>query len=228
MAYSDQWPLLRDRLSKAAMLCPWGDPLTGLIVLEYPMHILHFKAIQHFGSGEIFLWLLPTIDMPAAVLVMWLNLVPLTSGPGCSKLMTLLVNISLKFIYFLLKKCEKLLQRKSFSHFFNKKITVFGYKVVQHLMSWPLNELIKLRMLWTTGPRWFQMEFESNQFSGLRDVWNCWNMSDLGQRSKNDLQYQCLHVHMYLFSWQYISKSSIFPKNSYTIAFSVHSNVFWQ
>ena len=51
------------------------------------------------------------------------------SGPGCSKLTTSLVNVSLKFQmlipeicqYFLLKKCEKLLQCKSFSHFFNKK-----------------------------------------------------------------------------------------------------------
>ena len=51
------------------------------------------------------------------------------SGPGCSKLTTSLVNVSLKFQtliseiwqYFLLKKYEKLLQCKSFSHFFNKK-----------------------------------------------------------------------------------------------------------
>ena len=49
-------------------------------------------------------------------------------GPGCSKLTTSLVNVSLKFQtlisqicqYFLLKKCEKLLQCKSFSHFFKK------------------------------------------------------------------------------------------------------------
>ena len=52
-----------------------------------------------------------------------------SSGPGCSKLTTLLGNVSLKFQtllsdihqYFLLKKCEKLLQCKSFSHLFNKK-----------------------------------------------------------------------------------------------------------
>ena len=49
-------------------------------------------------------------------------------GPGCSKLTTSLVNVSLNFQklfsqicqYFLLKNCEKLLQCKSFSHFFNK------------------------------------------------------------------------------------------------------------
>ena len=48
-------------------------------------------------------------------------------GPGCSKIMTLLVNILLKFQtliseicqYFLLKKCEKLLS------FFQQKISVY-------------------------------------------------------------------------------------------------------
>ena len=52
-----------------------------------------------------------------------------TSGPSCSKLKASLVNVSSKFQtlisqicqYFLLKKCEKLLHCKSFSHFFNKK-----------------------------------------------------------------------------------------------------------
>ena len=51
------------------------------------------------------------------------------TGPGCSKLTTSLVSVSLKFQtlisricqYFLLKKCEKLLHCKSFSHFFSKK-----------------------------------------------------------------------------------------------------------
>ena len=64
-------------------------------------------------------------------------------GPGCSKLTTSLVNVSLNFQklisqicqYFLLKKSEKLLQCKSFSHFFNKNISVFDYKVVKHLTS---------------------------------------------------------------------------------------------
>ena len=64
-------------------------------------------------------------------------------GPGCSKLTTSLVNVSLNFLklisqicqYFLLKKCEKLLHCKSFSHFFNKNISGFSYKVVKHLTS---------------------------------------------------------------------------------------------
>ena len=56
---------------------------------------------------------------------------------------TSLVTVSLKFQtlisnicqYFLLKKCEKFLQCKSFSHFFNKNISVFGYIAVKHLKS---------------------------------------------------------------------------------------------
>ena len=46
--------------------------------------------------------------------------------------------------YFSFKKYEKLLQ----CSFFNKKnVSVFCYKVIKHLTSWPLNELIKLTML---------------------------------------------------------------------------------
>ena len=55
------------------------------------------------------------------------------SWPGCSKLTTSLVNVLLKFQmliskicqYFFMKKCEKLLQCKSFSHFFQQKISVY-------------------------------------------------------------------------------------------------------
>ena len=65
------------------------------------------------------------------------------SRPGCSKLTMSLVNVSLKFQtlisqihqFFLLKKREKLLHCKSFSHFFNQNISVFGYRVVKHLTS---------------------------------------------------------------------------------------------
>ena len=70
-------------------------------------------------------------------------------GPGCSKLTTSLVNELLKFQtlisqihqYFLLKKCEKLLHCKSFSHFFNEKFVSQGswvrYPVWQHTFVSP-------------------------------------------------------------------------------------------
>ena len=65
------------------------------------------------------------------------------SGSSCSKLTTSLVNETLKFQtlisqicqYFLLKKCEKLLQCKSFSHFFNRKYQCIWLRVVKHLTS---------------------------------------------------------------------------------------------
>ena len=75
---------------------------------------------------------------------------------GCSKLTTSLVNVSLKFQKLISKMHQYFCWKnvcKSFSHFFNKNISVFGYKVIKHLTSWPLNELVKLTMLWTTGPR---------------------------------------------------------------------------
>ena len=82
------------------------------------------------------------------------------SGPGCSKLTTSLLNVSLNFQilisricqYFLLKKCEKLWQCKASLIFSTKNISVFSHEVVEYLTSWPLNELVNLRVLWTTGP----------------------------------------------------------------------------
>ena len=83
-----------------------------------------------------------------------------TPGPISTKLTTYLVNVSLKIKmlisemceYFLLKKCEKLLQCKSFSYFSIINISVFDYIAVKHLTSWPPNKLVKRMMLWTTGP----------------------------------------------------------------------------
>ena len=80
---------------------------------------------------------------------------PMKAGPGCSKLTTSLFNVSLKSQtiisqktpIFFLNGCEKLLQCKSFSHFSTKNVSVFGDKVVKHLTSRPLNELVKLTML---------------------------------------------------------------------------------
>ena len=86
----------------------------------------------------------------------------LRTRASCSKLTTSLVNVSLKFQtvvseirqYVLLKKSEAFALQKLLSFFSTKIFSVFGNKVVKHLTGWPLNELVKLTMLWTTGPRW--------------------------------------------------------------------------
>ena len=64
-----------------------------------------------------------------------------TAGPGCSKLTTSLVNVSLKFQmvisqirqYFWFKKWDKL--AKASLIFSTKNISVFGNKDVKHLIS---------------------------------------------------------------------------------------------
>ena len=56
-------------------------------------------------------------------------------------------------IFFCWKNVRSFCSAKASLIFSTKNITVFCYKVVKHLMRWPLNELVKLTMLWTTGPR---------------------------------------------------------------------------
>ena len=56
-------------------------------------------------------------------------------GPGCSKLTTSLVNVSLKFQTLISQICQYFLSKKFEKQFFNKNITVFGYKVIKHLTS---------------------------------------------------------------------------------------------
>ena len=84
------------------------------------------------------------------------------SGPGCSKLTTSLVNLLLNFqklishnhmpIFLVEKIVRSFCTAKASVIFSTKNISVLGYKVIKHLTSWPLNELVKLTMLWTTRP----------------------------------------------------------------------------
>ena len=90
-------------------------------------------------------WFSLTFFYPSSILSLSFCLSSYTSGPGCSKLTTSLVNVSLKFQmlisqihqYFLLKKCEKLLHctAKASLIFATKHFSVFGYKVIKHLTS---------------------------------------------------------------------------------------------
>ena len=68
----------------------------------------------------------------------------LRPGPGCSKLTTSLVNVSLKFQTLISQICQYLLFKKMreafavqqlLSFFQQKIISVFGYKVLKHLTS---------------------------------------------------------------------------------------------
>ena len=55
-------------------------------------------------------------------------------------------------IFFVEKNVRSFYSAKASLIFSMKNFSVFGYKVIKHLTSWPLNDLIKLRMLWTTRP----------------------------------------------------------------------------
>ena len=50
---------------------------------------------------------------------------------------------------FFVENCGKLVENcgKSFSLFAAKNISAFGYEVVKHFMSSPLNKLVKVTML---------------------------------------------------------------------------------
>ena len=74
--------------------------------------------------------------------------------------MTSLVSISLKFQKFISqrfhlfyrKNLRRFCTAKASFIFSTKNSSVFGYKVVKLLTSWPLNKLVMLTMLWTTVP----------------------------------------------------------------------------
>ena len=82
------------------------------------------------------------------------------SGPSCSKLTMKLVNASLKLwslnmaymLILLLKKVSSFCICKSYSHFFSKstcELEIVFTRTVNILTTY---ELVKLTMLWTTGP----------------------------------------------------------------------------
>ena len=83
---------------------------------------------------------------------------------GYSKLTMSLVNVSLIFQTWISNICQYfLLEKKTWeAHFLNKNISVFGYKAIKHLTSWPLLKLVSLTMLWTTEPR---SAFQFNMFN---------------------------------------------------------------
>ena len=50
-------------------------------------------------------------------------------------------------------------------HFLAKNISVFGYKVVKHLTSWPIKKFVRLTMLWTNWPQNNCLVYQGNGWS---------------------------------------------------------------
>ena len=57
------------------------------------------------------------------------------------------INISNIPVFFVNKKLRSFCTAKATLMFSTKNFNEVGYKVKKHLTSWPLNELVKLRML---------------------------------------------------------------------------------
>ena len=77
------------------------------------------------------------------------------SGPSCSKLMTSLVNVSLKFTSSETQICWCFLLKKMWkaTHIFStKNIRILYIESAKTVNEMTLNELVKLTTLWTTGP----------------------------------------------------------------------------
>ena len=82
------------------------------------------------------------------------------TGPSCSKLTMSLVNVSLNFDheiwhicwYFCWKNVSSFCICKSYSHFFSKNACELDIVLTRTVKILTTNELVKLRMLWTTGP----------------------------------------------------------------------------
>ena len=96
-------------------------------------------------SGDIFLFG-DTDDLKNRQSVTW-NTIFKTPGPGCSKLTTSLVNVSLKFQMLISKICQnfwwKMWEAFNASLIFSaKNIYVFGYIVVKHLTSSLANDAL--------------------------------------------------------------------------------------
>ena len=87
------------------------------------------------------------------------------SGLSCSKLRMSSVNVSLKLwslnmaymLYFCWKNVSSFCICKSYSHFFSKNICELDISLTRTVNILTTNELVKLTMLWTTGPSSFQL-----------------------------------------------------------------------
>ena len=128
-------------------------PIFNSCTINYGLYIV--ILFRHFSENKEIPYWVATYDSLQNDIVKLLEKTPVShqqppfkyNRAGCSKLTTSLVNILLNFQelisqicqYFLLKKCEKLLQQcKSFSHFFNKKfqcIWLKSHKTLNKLTS---------------------------------------------------------------------------------------------
>ena len=114
-----------------------------------------------------------------------------TSEPSCSKLTTLLVNIFIQISNINIWNTPICFVEKMWKAFALQNLLSFSQQnyhciwniIVKHLTSLHLNKLVKLTMLWTTGPRVFQ-----NDPKYLNQSWNSdmpWSFPSKKKKKKN-------------------------------------------
>ena len=99
------------------------------------------------------------------------------SGPSCSKLTMSLVNDSLKFTSSDKQICWNFWLKKIWiaSHIFSaKNIRILYFESAKTVNEMTLNELVKLTMLYSTGPRLIHVNKFSLKFTSS-DTQICWN-----------------------------------------------------
>ena len=124
-----------------------------------------------------------------------------TQGPSCSKLTMSLVNVSLKFFIFKYGIWANIFAEKmrvafvKATHIFSAKIHVNYIVPTRTVNFFTTNELVKLTMLWTTGPR--QKTFRK-MLKGEKLLWLYQSVSlwifDLCQSCFIDLHFKDLHL----------------------------------
>ena len=86
-----------------------------------------------------------------------------SSGPSCLKLMTSLVNVTLKFQTYYTQHCH-FFAKKMWGAFAAKNISTLDCSHTRRLNESLTNDFVKLTMLWTTGP-WLLRTYSSRSMS---------------------------------------------------------------
>ena len=139
---SIEWKILKDGYFlkfSVSQKCHFLNFLLNLVTME-----------TETGSGQQTVFFL-VMGQENTTHKVWAKSETMRAGPLCryfGAYMELLLISEIHRFFVVVFFCGK--NVRSFS---TKIICVFGYKVVKHSMSWPPNELVKLTMLWTTGPK---------------------------------------------------------------------------
>ena len=133
-------------------------------------------------------------------------------------------------IFFLEKLREAFVVQKLLS-VFQQNISAYLVIFVNHVMSWPLNELVKLIMLWTTGPRSNLNRYIDESTVKLNEISACeknavmvlWQICC--DRASHQV-FNCLLIIVTVVKWIHVTAFDVLPqKELYTPDYTVYHNL---